>query len=71
MENLIDYIGGNMGNGKIINLLDHQSIYIDAHGHELDPDVRKELYDDLKNWKMKSAGRTALLIEGDRRVGKS
>lgn len=46
MENLIDYIGGNMGNGKIINLLDHQSIYIDAHGHELDPNVRKELYDD-------------------------
>ena len=32
---------------------------------------RRKLYDDLKNWKMKSAGRTALLIEGARRVGKS
>ena len=32
---------------------------------------RRKLYDDLKDWKKKSAGRTALLIEGARRVGKS
>ena len=32
---------------------------------------RRKLYDSLKDWKKKSAGRTALLIEGARRVGKS
>ena len=32
---------------------------------------RRKLYDRLKDWKERSAGRTALLIEGARRVGKS
>ena len=32
---------------------------------------KRKLYDNLKEWKTKSAGRTALLIEGARRVGKS
>ena len=32
---------------------------------------KRKLYERLKEWKERSAGRTALLIEGARRVGKS
>lgn len=32
---------------------------------------KRKIYDDLKNWKEESAGSSALLIEGARRVGKS
>ncbi|MDO4552395.1 MAG: DUF4143 domain-containing protein [Bacillota bacterium] len=33
--------------------------------------MRRKIYDDLLRWKRESAGRTALLIDGARRVGKS
>uniref|UniRef100_UPI003A90BAF8 AAA family ATPase n=1 Tax=Gordonibacter pamelaeae TaxID=471189 RepID=UPI003A90BAF8 len=33
--------------------------------------LRRKLYDTLLKWKRESAGTTALLIEGARRVGKS
>ena len=33
--------------------------------------LRRKLYDTLLKWKRESAGTTALLIEGVRRVGKS
>lgn len=33
--------------------------------------LKRKLYDKLKDWKERSAGKTALLIEGARRVGKS
>ncbi len=46
MKNIVEFISGNGGDGKISDLLNHQSIFIDAHGHELDPNVRKNIYDD-------------------------
>ncbi|MDO4334124.1 MAG: AAA family ATPase, partial [Eubacteriales bacterium] len=33
--------------------------------------MKRKIYDDLINWKKDGAGRTALLIDGARRVGKS
>lgn len=33
--------------------------------------MKRKIYNDLKRWKQDSAGRTALLIDGARRVGKS
>ena len=38
---------------------------------EADFMFRRKIYDKLLEWKTESDGRTALLIEGDRRVGKS
>ena len=35
------------------------------------PYMRRKIYDDLVQWKMTSDGRTAVLIDGARRVGKS
>lgn len=32
---------------------------------------KRKIYDKLKQWKEESDGRTALLVEGARRVGKS
>ena len=32
---------------------------------------RRKIYDKIKEWKIESEGKTALLIEGARRVGKS
>ncbi len=34
-------------------------------------ELRRKFYDTLKNWKTKSNGKTALLIQGARRIGKS
>lgn len=48
MENLKNSLLGNSNNGKISDLIEHQSIYIDAHGHELDPNVKEEIFDDTK-----------------------
>ena len=33
--------------------------------------MKRKIYDDLLQWKTSSAGKTALLIDGARRVGKS
>ena len=33
--------------------------------------LKRKIYDKIQNWKKVSDGRTALLIEGARRVGKS
>ena len=33
--------------------------------------MKRKIYDDLLNWKKTSSGKTALLIDGARRVGKS
>ena len=33
--------------------------------------MKRKIYNDLKRWKQDGAGRTALLIDGARRVGKS
>lgn len=44
MKNLNKYIGG--GSGKISDLIDHQSVYIDAHGKEEDPNLRDKIFDD-------------------------
>ena len=33
--------------------------------------LRRKIYDKILNWKNRSQGRSALLIEGARRVGKS
>ena len=33
--------------------------------------MKRKIYDDLLNWKQEWAGKTALLIDGARRVGKS
>ena len=33
--------------------------------------LKRKIYEELKNWKNKNNGQTALLIDGARRVGKS
>ena len=33
--------------------------------------MKRKIYEDLLRWKQEEAGRTALLIDGARRVGKS
>ena len=33
--------------------------------------MRRKIFDKIKSWKEESAGKTALLIDGARRVGKS
>ena len=33
--------------------------------------MKRKIYNDLKKWKAEDAGKTALLIDGARRVGKS
>ena len=33
--------------------------------------MKRKIYDQLVNWKQDGAGKTALLIDGARRVGKS
>lgn len=48
MENLKNSLSGDSNNGKISDLIEHQSIYIDAHGHELDPNVKDDIFDDTK-----------------------
>lgn len=35
------------------------------------PEIKRKIYDKLLDWKMESNGRTAILIDGARRVGKS
>lgn len=35
------------------------------------PIFRRKIYSKIKAWKEKSSGKTALLIEGARRIGKS
>ena len=37
----------------------------------MDKVFRRKIYDEMLAWKAESAGETALLIEGPRRVGKS
>lgn len=35
------------------------------------PEIKRKIYDKLLDWKMESNGRTAILIDGAQRVGKS
>ena len=46
MENFKKYIGGGESHGKLSDLINHQSIYIDAHGKENDPNLRDKIFDD-------------------------
>lgn len=56
-------------NGKIRNTyIEHN--YLDSMG-DIDKIFRRKAYDILKEWKDRSKGSTAMLIEGSRRVGKS
>ena len=41
------------------------------HSGDRPPYMKRKIYDDLVQWKMASDGRTAVLIDGARRVGKS
>ena len=41
------------------------------HSDDRPPYMKRKIYDDLVQWKMASDGRTAVLIDGARRVGKS
>jgi len=51
----------------ICAILTAMKITIDEGGYIM----RRKLYDGLKQWKKQSRGRSAILIQGARRVGKS
>lgn len=46
MENFRKFLGDGANSGRISDLINHQSIYIDAHGKEEDPNLRDRIFDD-------------------------